>query len=36
MPDQEAIVLNRDVNAIVIPAGVHVILKKDDVVTIMQ
>lgn len=36
MSDQESIVLIRDVNAIVIPAGVHVKLKKDDVVTIMQ
>ncbi|MDX2425905.1 MAG: putative Fe-S cluster assembly protein SufT [Cycloclasticus sp.] len=36
MSDQESIVLNRNVNAIVIPAGVHVTLKKDDVVTIMQ
>lgn len=36
MHQEESIVLKRNVNAIVIPAGVHVVLKKDDVVTIMQ
>lgn len=36
MSNQEAVVLNRDVNAIVVPDGVHVTLKKGDVVTIMQ
>jgi len=36
MQAQESIALVRDVNAIVIPAGVHVTLKENDVVTIMQ
>ena len=36
MPEQQSIALNRDVRAIAIPAGVQVVLKKDDVVTIMQ
>ncbi len=36
MSDKESIVLNRNVNAIVIPAGISVVMKKGDVVTIMQ
>ncbi len=36
MSDKESIVLNRNVNAIVIPAGISVVMKKGDVVTILQ
>lgn len=36
MQAQENIALTRDVNAIIIPDGIHTTLKKDDVVTIMQ
>ncbi|ORU89980.1 MAG: putative Fe-S cluster assembly protein SufT [Cycloclasticus sp. symbiont of Poecilosclerida sp. M] len=36
MPEQESIALTRDVNAIIVPDGIHTTLKKDEVVTIMQ
>jgi len=36
MKQEESLPLLRDVNAILIPDGINIVLKKDDVVTIMQ
>jgi len=36
MHGQESIALNRDVNAIIIPDGIHTTLKENDVVTVRQ